>query len=820
MEEKIADTLLGTQFAYRRKRSANAMLRRIYTDLQRATSFTESVSTRGLQQHHAAFLSLDCSNAFNAAPIDPIVTNLLSMGVAEVAGIQNWLGTATEPRMQCLKGSTDWLATSSGVPQGSVLGPILWLVFLDPILEKANQWTPNPAQTATCIARTRGLYAFADDISLFTSGLNLPHFGGYLRNWASSLVNDLTAAGIPLSNKSTAHTVRFLTGSGRNDAPFVVLPATNGHPPVVTTNEPWKLLGYQFDCTLSSKSQKDAVAKKVHPLMSRLFSISRFRHPADTRTLYMSYILPHLTLGASCYVDLNWNFRRPAPMPSASRGELLPGGRRGTVKLASDANKRAPKGALLELEKYHSRAATYITGTVRTSSRRLRYREAGLYPLHHILQKLCTREDEIASRTPFNHASLVFDMTGLPAAHPNHFGIKPVPTLMPLPLLRCLPYHPAWAGTHCDQVRFFTDTMFNKANRSKEELSSDNSRRLRNASTFLGTEFYIMATDGSVTDARNYTSAAVSGADSDPDNTPAAASVRAGKTITIHSGIHLRSRAAGAAVLYDNLDREIATSRKPAGTRACSYSAECTAAESGWLDLAPAHVPDGSPIMWITDSRSLLQALEKGCLSQTSFTEARLWHAILKFAAKGCKVACVFVFSHTDGLVPNDRADELASIAASEIGDFPAPLWYIDAARSRYAPRRKGYIKSGNETNEFGTLDQDYRTLEPLQLERYRRLTPAVQKLLSCLRTGVWSHLGLLQNTITPCRLCNTPVAQRRGIIRHMFECQSPEAVAARAVEPHLLYSEQSLWTRDVPTLRGLAAYAVRFKRAFLQQAL
>lgn len=374
-------------------------------------------------------------------------------------------------------------------------------------------------------------------------------------------------------------------------------------------------------------------------------------------------------------------------------------------------------------------------------------------------------------------------------------------------VLRCLPYHPAWAGTYCDNVRFFTDTSLFKENARSEDLSQDNFRRTRNASHFLDNGFFVMATDGSVIDERRYTSANVSGADSDVDNQ------------SDTEGVHLRSRAAGAAVLYNSQDVEIATARRPAGTRACSYTAECRAAEAGWFDLAPTHIPDGSSIMWITDSRSLLQALEKGCLSQTSYTEAHLWHAMLQFAAKGCKVACVFVFSHTGDMVPNDRADELATLAASEIGDEPAPLWYIDAARSRYAPRRKGYIKHGNEHNEFGSKDDDYRTLEPLPLERYRRLTPAVQKLLSCLRTGVWSHLGLLQDTITPCRLCGTPVTERRGIIHHMFLCQSPQAVAARAQEPNLPYAEQSLWTRDVPTLRGLAAYAVRFKNAFLQQA-
>ena len=72
-------------------------------------------------------LSLDCAAAFNAAPLDPIIERLETMGFREARGIFSWLGADGAFRRRRLSKRENWETTTSGVLQGPVLGPILWL---------------------------------------------------------------------------------------------------------------------------------------------------------------------------------------------------------------------------------------------------------------------------------------------------------------------------------------------------------------------------------------------------------------------------------------------------------------------------------------------------------------------------------------------------------------------------------------------------------------------------------------------------------------------------------------------------------------------
>ena len=311
----------------------------IYDDL--CSSFDRGLTTQAVY--------LDITKAFDRVWHKGLLAKLNACGIQ--GPLLKWFQNYLKDRKQAvvIKGEKSQFKTiSAGVPQGSVLGPLLFVVYINDIVRDLHST----------------IKLFADDTSLSLS-LENPYIRANTLNEDLKTVANWAKDWKVEFNERKTEVVNFIQGP--DDCEEILL--NNVH---LENFNKHKHLGLTLQCNFKWDTHIGLISSKINMLLSCLTSYKYRLGRKSLVTLYKAYIMPHFD-----YADVIWD--------SCSD----------TLSIA--------------LENLHLQALRTITGLVRGTSHQTLYDESGFCTLKERRKrhKLLTYKKIILGLCPNSLSALI-----------------------------------------------------------------------------------------------------------------------------------------------------------------------------------------------------------------------------------------------------------------------------------------------------------------------------------------------------------------------------------------------------------------------------
>ena len=204
--------------------------------------------------------------------------------------INNWLSSYLQGRSQTTQIGphiSERLDSTCGVPQGSVLGPLLFLLYINDIQKSSDKFS---------------FYLFADDTNILYSDKNLKSLELSVNQELNNVYDWLTANKLTLNTRKSNFVIFCPPQRKLTYQPRIVIFDSNQNKKVALEHKDYvKHLGILIDKNLSWKHHIDHIAIKVSRTVGL---ITKLRHFLPTHTLlniYQALVAPYLTYGLAIW---------------------------------------------------------------------------------------------------------------------------------------------------------------------------------------------------------------------------------------------------------------------------------------------------------------------------------------------------------------------------------------------------------------------------------------------------------------------------------------------------------------------------------------
>ena len=268
--------LFQSQYGFRKKHSTNLAIELMTKILQAIENGEYTVG-----------VFLDLAKAFDTVNHEILLRKLEHYGIRGI--VLEWFTNYLTNRKQIVKykfEKSERLTIKCGVPQGSVLGPLLFLSYMNDI--------------SRC-SEILSVILFADDTNLFYSHKNIDTLNKTVNQELKKIARWLCANKLSLNIKKT-HFIIFKSKKRKlnqtvsikiNEQPIELVKYT-------------KFLGVYIDEELSWKHHIDQVVSKISKMTGIMAKVRHYLSLKTLQTIYYTIVYPYLT-----YCNIIWTSTYP-----------------------------------------------------------------------------------------------------------------------------------------------------------------------------------------------------------------------------------------------------------------------------------------------------------------------------------------------------------------------------------------------------------------------------------------------------------------------------------------------------------------------------
>ena len=272
------DVLYQSQYGFREKHSTQHAILDIVNQIQ--TNMDRKLFSCGI--------FIDLQKAFDTVDHKILLRKLSHYGIRGV--INDWFSSYLTGRTQTTQNGdciSDKNVTLAGVPQGSVLGPLLFILYINDIYKASKKLKS---------------YLFADDTNLLYADKNLKSLETIVNKELSHIQDWLNANKLSLNIKKSNFVIFHPHQKKLNYKVNLKIFDNNSNSFISLEQKEYvKYLGVLLDNNLTWKHHTSNIASKISKTIG---IIARLRHfvPIQTLiTIYRSLILPHLSYGITIW---------------------------------------------------------------------------------------------------------------------------------------------------------------------------------------------------------------------------------------------------------------------------------------------------------------------------------------------------------------------------------------------------------------------------------------------------------------------------------------------------------------------------------------